>query len=254
METGENYTKDNPGSKSNELSGNRRGKMLGGLIIVLVGAILLSREMGVYIPYWVTSWPMIPIVIGLFIGVRHGFKDWGWMIPVIIGIAFLLDDIFPAVIDRHLVWPMLLILIGLIVMFGPSRKWKGRRHKGVFKGSHDQAGSSEDMIDSAAIFGGIEKNIVSKDFKGGEAVSVFGGTSLNLSQSDIKGRAVLELVQIFGGTKLIVPADWQIKSEMVSIFGGIEDKRSVNRDTTNADKVLVIEGTTIFGGIEIRSY
>jgi hypothetical protein len=39
----------------------------------------------------------------------------------------------------------------------------------------------------------------------------------------------------------------------VSIFGGTDDKRQT---LTEADpnKVLVLEGTVIFGGIEIKSY
>ena len=85
-------------------------------------------------------------------------------------------------------------------------------------------------------------------------VTIFGGSELNMSQADINGVVTIEVVQIFGGTKLIVPSNWKIQtSELVSVFGGIDDKRQL---TTSQDetKVLNLRGTSIFGGIDIRSY
>ena len=43
---------------------------------------------------------------------------------------------------------------------------------------------------------------------------------------------------------------------MVAIFGGVEDKRPQLADTStvNPNKVLVLKGTCIFGGIDIKSY
>jgi hypothetical protein len=72
-------------------------------------------------------------------------------------------------------------------------------------------------------------------------------------QADFTGPIHIEVVQVFGGAKLIVPPHWQIHSEMAAVFGGIEDKRTpqVNYD---ADKVVILHGTTFFGGIEIISY
>jgi predicted membrane protein len=61
------------------------------------------------------------------------------------------------------------------------------------------------------------------------------------------------VVQVFGGTKIIVPANWTVHSEMVAIFGGIEDKRPPQLNVA-AEKVLVIVGTSLFGGIDIKSF
>jgi predicted membrane protein len=85
-------------------------------------------------------------------------------------------------------------------------------------------------------------------------VNIMGGTEINLMQADINGTVILEVTQIFGGTKLIVPSNWEIKPEMVAIFGGIEDKRTMQNVSGNTDKILVLKGTTLFGGIEIRNY
>jgi hypothetical protein len=73
----------------------------------------------------------------------------------------------------------------------------------------------------------------------------------------VNGKIVLELTQIFGGTKLIVPPHWKIQSEdLVAIFGGVEDKRAILSDPSvvSGSKVLVLRGTCIFGGIDIKSF
>lgn len=60
---------------------------------------------------------------------------------------------------------------------------------------------------------------------------------------------------MFGGTKLIVPANWEIKSEIVTVIGNMEDKRPASPKLgEGSGKVLVLTGTTVFGGIEISSY
>jgi predicted membrane protein len=114
--------------------------------------------------------------------------------------------------------------------------------------------SEDDFVDSTSVFGGANKNIISKNFKGGDLVNIFGGTELNLSQADFTGTAIVELTTIFGGTKFIIPSNWSVKSEVVTIFGGMEDKRNIQGITDGSDKILLLKGTVIFGGIEIKSF
>jgi predicted membrane protein len=112
----------------------------------------------------------------------------------------------------------------------------------------------EDFLDSTCIFSGSKKIIISKNFKGGDVVTVFGGTELDFSQADMTKPVTLEITTIFGGTKLIIPSNWEIKSEAVMIFGGIEDKRRMQTITGEPEKTLILRGTVLFGGIEIKSY
>jgi len=141
----------------------------------------------------------------------------------------------------------------------PRRRYLGeKKNAGLTEGStglkEGETYSKDDFVDSTSIFGGAKKNILSKDFKGGDIVNIFGGTELNLTQADINGKVVLELTTIFGGTKLIVPPNWSVQSEAVTIFGGLEDKRTVQAPSENPEKLLLLRGTVIFGGIEIKSF
>ena len=116
--------------------------------------------------------------------------------------------------------------------------------------------TSDNRFDATSIFGGVKKNVITKDFKGGEVTSIFGGSEVNLSQADITGRAILDVTALFGGSKIIVPSNWQVNSDgLTAIFGALEDKRAIMANpVTDNNKVLVISGVVMFGGIEIKSF
>jgi predicted membrane protein len=115
----------------------------------------------------------------------------------------------------------------------------------------------DDVLDSVSIFGGVKKSILSKEFKGGEIVNIFGGAELDFTQADINGIVVIDITQIFGGVKLIVPPHWQVTSDIAAIFSGFDDKRFNKHNLQsppNNNKLLVLKGTSIFAGVDIRSY
>ncbi len=76
------------------------------------------------------------------------------------------------------------------------------------------------------IFGKCKKVWSTKRIsKAGDTYPSF-GAEINLTQADFQRfNIAIEVVQIFGGAKLIIPPHWQVRSEMVAIFGGIDDKR-----------------------------
>jgi len=114
-------------------------------------------------------------------------------------------------------------------------------------------GGFDNWVEAVTVFGNIKKRVYSKNFKGGDVVSIFGGAEIDLTQADFNGTASIEMTQIFSGAKLIIPPHWQIRSEMIAIFGGIEDKRPPQTHY-DENKVLILNGTTFCGGLEIKSY
>ncbi len=253
----EDYKDENYANKiKDRISGDSRehrsldsnsGRVLAGLVLVVVGGLIFARQAGVDIPRWMFSWEMIAIGVGVYIGARRSFRPGGWVFPILVGGFFLANRLLWGFDDfRHFFWPTIIIVIGLYMIFRPKR---GRRN---FWDSNTI--SSEDSFEYVSIFGGTRKNIISKDFKGGEITTFFGGTDLNLTQADFVGTATIEITQAFGGTKLIVPANWNIKSEIVCVFGGITDKRPLMKDSPDSNKLLVLKGTCVFGGIDIKSY
>jgi predicted membrane protein len=235
-----------------DIKKHNNGKVMAGVIVLIVGTLLLMRKLGVLFPNWLLSWPMLLIAIGFYTGFKHQFKNNAWWIVTSIGVFSLLDKFFIDMPMHQYFWPVLIIIIGLTMIFGKKNKkwdnfdWKDHYDKNAF--------TSEEYLDSVSIFGGVKKNIVSKDFKGGSVVCVMGGAEINLSQAEINGQVELEMVNIMGGTKLIVPANWEIKTEVVAVFGSIEDKRVQQSIIPTGENVLVLRGTCIFGGIDIKSF
>lgn len=246
METYDKGVKPTPTESKPKSSNN--GRLWAGLIVVVVGLLFLARSLRVDLPYWVFSWKTLIIGIGLYVGARQSFRPGGWMIAVLVGGVFIADDYLDELYLRPYIIPIIIIGIGLYIIFKP------KKHDGHFwEQSNNVNLSSDELFESVSIFGG-NKNVISKDFKGGEIVTIFGGSELNMTQADINGVVTLEVVQIFGGTKLIVPANWKVQSsEVVSVFGSVEDKRPPS-PTTDTTKVLNIKGASVFGGIDIRSY
>ena len=116
--------------------------------------------------------------------------------------------------------------------------------------------SDEDYIFVNNIFAGTEKVIFSKDFKGGEIKNTFGGCEINLMQAEIKEEeAVMIINQQFGGVKLIVPANWIVKSDINCVFAGLEDQRKVMDAAHHGNtKNLILRGSLFMSGLEIVSY
>lgn len=238
-----------------------RGRVMGGVIVVAVGVIFLAREVGIHFPYWFFSFPMLLVAIGLYIGFRHSFRNFGWLIPVGIGTLLLTDDIAPELELKQYLWPIIIISVGLFMIFRPRGRNRAQWSKWEKDMNNDwtTGATAESLVDktfeTVTIFGGDKKQIISKDFKGGESVCFFGGVEINLTQSDVIGHATIEVVQVFGGTKIIVPPHWKVQTEeLVCIFGSLEDKRQVAGSVIDPTKVLVLKGTCIFGGIDLRSF
>ncbi len=247
------------------------GKTTVGIILLVLGAILLLKNFDLPYPRWIISWPMFLIAVGVFLGSKNNFRSPGSLILIGAGAFFLINNYLREYGMHNYLFPVLLIGGGLWLM---SRGKKSREAAAAITwdkrvdteldGTGDNVspegepspryGTTEDRLDSTSIFGGIKKNILSKNFRGGEVVNIMGGAEINLMQADIPEPAVLEVTQVFGGTKIILPPHWVVHSEMAAIFGGIEDKRPPHVVQSETQKVLTIKGTSIFGGITICSY
>jgi predicted membrane protein len=234
-----------------------------GLFLLVVGGLALAKSFGVPMPVWLFTWQMLLIGIGILIGAKKGFRDGGWFVPVIIGGAFLLNDYFVQGTLRRHMWPLILIIIGIFFIIRPKRRrsWQAcneKKKSGIEAGTttplNEGEYSQNDFINSTCVFSGAKRVILSKNFKGGDLVNIFGGCEVDLTQSDMTAPAVLEVTAIFGGATLVVPSNWAVKSEAVTIFGGISDNRRFTASPETSPKTLIIKGSLIFGGMEIKSY
>ncbi|WP_428330167.1 LiaF transmembrane domain-containing protein [Mucilaginibacter sp.] len=265
----------------------RNGKALAGIILLVIGAVLLIRQFTFFfIPHWLFSWPMWLIFWGLFVGAKSNFQKPSSFALILIGVVFLLDNNISGA--SAVVWPIAIIAFGLWMIlrrnhrfdkgfvdkkYGQQWDWKNTGDKAPAEPVVDYTTSNippkdpspsssssyypptgDEYLDTVSVFGGVKKTILSKDFRGGDVVNIFGGAELDLTQADINGRIVIDIVQIFGSTKIIVPSNWHVVTDIAAVFAGIDDKRMKSTAAVGSEKILVLKGVSIFAGVDIRSY
>jgi hypothetical protein len=252
-----------------------------GIILVLIGFVLILdniRFFPDFIPWWIWSWPMLLIAIGAFSLLTSENQGPG-IVLIGVGFVFLLSDILPDIWpgffdwfidDSRLFWYLIIIVVGLSLILrkrgafqSGDRNDRHSRRPGrrSFNGDNDTpdastdfSSGSNDFLDELAIFGGGDKIITSDNFRGGRITTIFGGSDIVLLHSQLApGINQIEVFSMFGGWTLRVPPNWQVKTEVVAIFGAVSDKRyipdSVVKDNT---RQLIIRGFVMFGGGEIK--
>lgn len=229
----------------------RGASIMVGFVLLVVGGLMLARQMGVQFPPYLFSWQMILVAVGLFSGLRHGFRGFGWAIPILVGSVFIVREYVPEIGYEPYIVPGLLLGIGLFIVL---RNVFAKKNTSGFSDDFKPIESDSDTEDFEAhtVFGGVKKNVIHKNFKSGEVSAVFGSAEVNMLQADFDKTAYLELNAVFGSIKLIVPAHWQLKIDNNSVLGSVEDKRP--QHGIYSDKVLRVEGNAVFGGIEIESH
>ena len=230
-------------------AGKNRMSILG-LILILAGLLIIGDHFDLFSFRFrdiIFSWQGLLIALGLIFLTKHEGKLTG-SILILIGGFFLLPKFMVLPVSTlKLFWPAFLVFLGIVILF-----------KGVFSRGFGISASNTngDMIEDVNIFGGHDRILTTENFKGGEIINVFGGGKYNLLQSRLApGKNVLEVVMVFGGSKLIVPQDWDVKVEVAAVFGGFSDKRIIPAEGVNdSSRTLVIKGIAIFGGGDLASF
>lgn len=270
------------------------GSIAFGAIILVIGIVLLFRKLGLYIPDWVLTWPMILIAVGTYTLISQQFKSFVGSVILFVGLFFLLKREFDLDlgIDQYL-WPIGLIALGIYLITQKKKEhkamddirknWEATRKKKTQSSNSEttesaevvedvspsQEGSSKapdsgfvratgtafmDRINESVIFSGVNRKLMTKNFQGGKATVLFGGLDLDLTQVDFTGIATLDLEVGFGGVKLIIPPHWDVRTEVSNIAAGLEDKRMFREGGVDPNKVLILKGTLLFSGLEIKSF
>lgn len=232
----------------------RKNIALAGFFLLMIGVVLFVEKLGVVFPEWLFSWEVIVITIGLYIGIKRGFRGIAWLVLIGIGTGFLVDECCPHFRICEYFIPIIVIAAGLLMILKSLRSSSNTNTKKEYNGCNFEESVSEDVLNSVTVFSGVKKVILSKNFKGGEIVSFMGGSEINMMQADIQGKVVINISQVFSGIKFVIPPHWQVQSEIVSVMGGYQDKRPKGQSLVDEDKVLIIKGTNLLGGIDIKSF
>jgi predicted membrane protein len=247
-----------------------------GLFLMLIGVVFLGLNFG-FIPnelrHVLISWPMLLIVIGIgnFFK-RHPFSG---TILIMIGSFFIIPRFieaypayFPGMTDNfaHVYWPLLLIAAGILIILGKilgpkwgwndwNQEWQHKHHLREYRHyrRHNYSNYTGEGFSKNSIFGSGDHIVLDPEFKGGEMNAVFGGITLDLRRTNLaEGDTCLDINAVFGGITIYVPNDWYVETHLDAVFGGFQDNR-LPKDPTDKTRKLIITGSCVFGGGELRN-
>lgn len=234
----------------------KRGhKVLFGLLLICGGAWALMSNLNITPNIdFEAIWPYALIVIGILLGLKTRFTTIAPYILMAIGLFHAIPEFNLPIGNRtvsssSLALPSIIITIGMLFIFKPRRNIYCDRQRNF-------STISDNSIEIDVVFGGRKEIITSKNFEGGHVTATFGGAELNLLQAGSTGEnIVLDVRATFGGCEIIIPAHWEVRNEIVPVFGSVEDKRIMRiKDTDTPKTTLVLKGSCVFGGVEIKSF
>ncbi len=220
------------------------------IFIILIGALLLAKNLGMEIPFDVWQlWPLLLIFMGIGHLIRPAMnrQPVSGIVLILLGFIFLGNTLGWFYFNFSQLWPVFLILVGL-AMIG-KRSWK----------TADET-INTDGIDLSMLLGGGEYRYTSKQLRAGKISAIMGGGTIDLSDAEMSGNELIMHISILmGGLELIIPKHWEVHQQNTPILGGVEDKTRGHRENSGndflsqGDKRLVVQGSIILGGLEIRN-
>jgi predicted membrane protein len=105
---------------------------------------------------------------------------------------------------------------------------------------------------TTAVLSGTRHRSTATDFRGGEATAVMGGVNLDLRDATMgTNEAVIDIFAVMGGVDIRVPEDWSVEVRLTPVLGGVENR--TRQPKGESSKRLILQGTTIMGGVDIRN-
>lgn len=214
-----------------------------GVAVIVIGLLLLLNTMDVIDSGNIFRWiPSLFVLLGIWQLVTNGMRNW--VGPVImIGVAGMVQLAVLDVVTFNvfgLIWPVVLIVIGLAIIFGRSRS-------GV------TAGDDAAEFSALAVLGGTNRVMTSADFRGGDVTAIFGGAEIDLRNASVSERpAVINVFALFGGVGIKASPDMLIRNEIVAVLGGTGDERRQRKALAGEMPEVVVKGFVAFGGVGIE--
>ncbi len=244
------------------------GRFLLGLIIMAVGVILLLNNLvegiDIDVRQILQLWPVIPLVLGLswlfgsfgFTSEEKGqkaFFSWGQfvtaLVAIAVGVIFLGRNLDLFDVDTrifwNLLWPVVLILIGINLLRGRAfSSAKGGRF--AFMGGSNVGGSDPWKLESGNYF------------------AFMGGIEMDLRSAEVPdGETILDLTAIMGGIEVKIPRDLAVVYDGNAVLGGVTFKdhedggiiggRKIESNVQeDSSKIVRIQARAIMGGVEVK--
>jgi predicted membrane protein len=220
-------------------------RLLIGVFFVVLGVLFMLENMGYAdVEHYFAFWPLILVVIGgtKWLQASTHPARMAAALWILVGVWLILYNVGLVPYAFWDLWPLLLILIGVWVIWQTTERSSTRQ----------SAVDPSSTVSALAIWSGADRKSSSSDFRGGELTAIMGGCELDLTQARIaEGEAVLDLFAFWGGIEIHVPPDWKVVSQVTAFMGAYEESaQSAPADSTQR---LVLRGLAVMGAIEVKN-
>lgn len=237
---------------------NNSKNIIGG-IIILIGILLLLKNLNIdfFFPSWIFGWYMIPIIIGLVIGVNSNFQKKSAVILIAVGLAFLAKRIMHTDFGG-IIFPILIIGLGAYFIMGRKKGLPPLPPTPLSPNSPPKPPADFDwdkrVVDPAAegVQAEVEdkptdENSIAKDNSNQGLLNEQTFAAPNYTQTDNSFEDVLNVNSIFASLKKLILSKNFRGGNIACMFG------SVSIDLTQADitDVAVIDAFQMFGSAKI---
>jgi len=232
----------------------RNNGIIPGMILLTIGVVFLLDHMGlIHADSLWRFWPVILIAIGL----RKIFQKDALVIGagfIVVGALMILHVVGLIGLSWGTIWPLVLIGAGVLLIWN---RFETPRLPGMPGMTETPASGGNDTVSEYSLFGGVERRVNTKNFRGGNITAIFGGVELDFRSAEIEGEeATLFVEAVFGGIEITVPERWIVNFQVQSVFAGYShETREPLPDAigTVPRKTLVVRGRATFGGISVKN-
>ena len=220
-------------------------KKLIGVFLILLAALLLLQGYFVKwdISIWTLAWVTLLAVLSLSSFLKRNF-GWGFIYGLLALFCLNGQYHFLPVSNSVVILSSILAVIGLNILFSPSKKIKERF--GYYStGSMSRAdGNNIDVT-----FSTVTKYLNDQHFTHGSADVSMGEASVYFDNCRIEGPSAQFVVDVsLGSLSLYVPSDWRVHVNVESSLSAIQHQENPSALTS---KDFYITGDVSLGNLEI---
>ena len=230
--------------------------MLFGLILATLGVLWTLDNLGLVdsglILRW---WPVALIAAGAVkvLGVGSARNLVLGTLLLIVGTWALLHSLDIVSVSVFHLWPLILVFIGfsMLMRHGGLRGAFAPDNPGQ-EGGRIHTVDELERLSTVAVWSGVERKVLSQEFRGGDITAVMGGAEIDLRGArPVPTGAVIEVLAVWGGIDLTVPENWRVVNQATVIMGAIEDKSKI--PGPESTHTLIVRGFVMMGGVEIKN-
>jgi len=220
-----------------------------GIGLMMLGILIALEHLAFFSLPWlgvrpIALWPLIIVAVGLVKIVEKRLRSVGGWVILAIGLLLFTRSVWGHVNMGDIIGPCILVAIGIFIVFHAVK-----RHRKV----PADLNKSGDFARGNAVLSGFKHKPNGGVFDGGEITAIFGGFEIDLRQVSMKHESArIDVFALFGGGVILVPEGWDVTVQVSAVAGSVEDKTLNLPSASGKHSKLLVTGTVMLGGIELK--